>query len=84
MVYAFRKNMLIIGFIGGFIFCFICFLTAFCLLRVLIFKTDLVRKTENWINILQDEIPKGAEIVYPNLVKEKFEESGEDINDLLK
>lgn len=64
-----------LGFLLGFIFCFICFLTAYAILRLTLFKWGgkIAYSAEKELGKLQDKLNPGSEIVFPNLVKEAFD-----------
>lgn len=63
-----------LGFLLGFAFCFICFLVAYAVIRIILFKwgKGISRLVENEVGRLQDKTNPGIDIVYPDLVKEAF------------
>lgn len=77
---------MLIGFLLGFTFCFICFFVAFIILREIIYKygKPLTRKLENELRLMEDACIDGTQIIEPDYSKEVFNAEASTIEDLIK
>ncbi len=78
--------MIFIAFFCGFALSTIIFITAYFIVRELIFKYGkfITRKIENEVNLLDELTKRGAEIVFPDYSEDIFKKEDSNIQDLLK